>query len=83
MDLQIGKWGNSLALRIPKVFARRMGLSEGEHVQINITTDGVLTIRHQAFDRKKFAAKLRQSYQAIPKGKPVIEELRRGKGARY
>ena len=60
-----------------------MGLSEGEHVQINVTPDGVLTIRHQTFDRKKFAAKLRQSYQNMPKGKSVIEKLRRGEGARY
>jgi len=83
MDLQIAKWGNSLALRIPAEFVRRMGLSAGEHVYANITPDGALTIRHESFDRKKFALELRQLRQTMQQGESVIEELRRGEGTRY
>ena len=83
MELQISKWGNSLALRIPAEFVRRMGLSNGEHVYANITPDGILTIRHQAFDRKKYALQLRQMRQTFKQGKSVIDEMRRGEGARY
>lgn len=83
MELQIAKWGNSLALRIPVEIVRRMGLSSGEHVYANVTPDGVLTIRHQTFDRKTFALQLRQLRQTLKKGKSVMNEVRRGEGARY
>lgn len=83
MDLQVAKWGNSLALRIPAEFVRRMGLSEGEHVYVNITPEGILTIRHQAFDRKKFALALCQLRQTMKQGQSVIEKMRRTDGERY
>ncbi len=83
MDLQVSKWGNSLALRIPAEFVRRMGLKEGEHVYANLTPDGELTIRYQAFDRKKFALELRQLRDTMQKGSSVINKLRREEGSRY
>lgn len=76
MELQIAKWGNSLALRIPAEFVRRMGLINGKHVYANITPDGILTIRQCAFDRKKFISELRQFRQILKKGKSVIDEVR-------
>jgi antitoxin MazE len=36
--VQIKKWGNSLAIRIPSRVARDLGLQDNSHVQI--TTDG-------------------------------------------
>ena len=43
MKTQIQKWGNSLALRIPKSFANEMGLGENSSVQLMIK-EGVLVI---------------------------------------
>jgi antitoxin MazE len=83
MDLQIAKWGNSLALRIPAEYVRRMGLNAGEHVYANMSPDGTLTIRHEPFDRKKFSVELRQLRQAMQQGQSVIDKLRRGNEARY
>ncbi|MBV8802422.1 MAG: AbrB/MazE/SpoVT family DNA-binding domain-containing protein [Gammaproteobacteria bacterium] len=82
MDLQIAKWGNSLALRIPAEYVRRMGLSAGEHVYANMSPDGTLMIRHEPFDRKKFSLELRQLRQAMPQSQSVIDKLRRDE-ARY
>jgi antitoxin MazE len=81
MDLQIAKWGNSLALRIPAEIVRRFGLSEGDTVDAQITVDGALTIRPGHWSRAAFAAELEQARVALPMGASVIEELRRG--ARY
>jgi antitoxin MazE len=38
----IQKWGNSLALRIPKALATEVRLAEGEQVELQVTGDGVL-----------------------------------------
>jgi antitoxin MazE len=36
MDTQIGKWGNSLAIRIPKVLADELKLEPGSRVEIQV-----------------------------------------------
>lgn len=36
MQTRIAKWGNSLAIRIPKVFAHQTGLSPGAKVEVTV-----------------------------------------------
>jgi antitoxin MazE len=36
MKMQIGKWGNSLAVRLPKAIAERFNLSEGDEFDSSI-----------------------------------------------
>ena len=81
MNLQIAKWGNSLALRIPADYARQTGLKEGDQVQTSLTADGGISIRPAKWDRKAFSNELKQAREAMPIGESVMEELRRG--ARY
>ena len=81
INLQIAKWGNSLAMRLPADLVRRFGLREGDSVEVQITTDGALTIRPAGWSRRAFAAELAAARAALPMGTPVIEELRRE--ARY
>jgi antitoxin MazE len=78
MDMQIAKWGNSLALRIPAEIARRLGMREGDTVDAQLTVDGALTIRPASWSRAAFAAELEQAREAMPMGSSVVEELRRG-----
>ena len=44
METQIGKWGNSLALRIPKGLADEVGLKEGGKVEVALD-EGRLVIK--------------------------------------
>jgi antitoxin MazE len=81
MNLQVAKWGNSLALRIPADIVRRLGLSEGTTVQAQITVDGSLSIRPAQWDRKAFALELNEARNAMPMSESVMDELR--SGARY
>jgi antitoxin MazE len=81
MDMQIAKWGNSLALRIPAEIARRFGLRSGDTVDAQVTLDGALTIRTGRWSRSAFAAELEQARATLPAGTPVVEVLRRD--ARY
>ena len=76
MDLQVAKWGNSLALRIPSEVVRRLGLREGATVEAHLTVDGALSIRPAQWDRKAFALELSEARNAMPMSAPVMEELR-------
>lgn len=78
MDLQVTKWGNSLALRIPAEIVRRLGLREGSTVAAQIAVDGSLSIRPAQWDRKAFALELDAARSTMPLGEPVMEELRSG-----
>lgn len=43
MKARVQKWGNSLALRIPKAFAEEIGIADNTVVDIALT-DGKLTV---------------------------------------
>lgn len=45
MTTQVGKWGNSLAVRIPGVFAKELDLQEGAEVEVTRVKDGLLLTR--------------------------------------
>lgn len=41
MRARISKWGNSLALRLPKAASESLGVKEGEAVELTIAGDSV------------------------------------------
>jgi antitoxin MazE len=76
---QLARWGNSLAVRIPKAVAEDAQLREGESVTVAVASEGGLVIRPA---RRKY--RLRQLVTRItPKnrhaetdwGKPQGKEL--------
>jgi antitoxin MazE len=81
MDIQVSKWGNSLAMRLPSEIARKLGVTEGDTLDAQITIDGGLSLRPASWSRAAFAAELNEARASLPVGSSVIEELRRG--ARY
>ncbi len=78
MDLQVAKWGNSLALRIPAEYVRSIGIKEGDSVEACLTADGGLTIRPATWNRKALSQKLTAAREAMPMGQSVMDEVRRG-----
>jgi antitoxin MazE len=42
MNTQIGKWGNSLAVRIPGVYAKDLDLKEGMELDVSLVDGGIL-----------------------------------------
>ncbi|MDR1990877.1 MAG: AbrB/MazE/SpoVT family DNA-binding domain-containing protein [Acidobacteriaceae bacterium] len=81
IDLQIAKWGNSLAMRLPADLVRRFGLRDGDRVKAQLTAVGALVIQPAGWSRRDFAVELVQARDTLPLSPPVIEPLRRG--ARY
>jgi antitoxin MazE len=42
MRIKLTKWGNSLGIRLPKVFAMHIGLREGSEVDIFVHKDSIV-----------------------------------------
>ena len=42
MKAKIQKWGNSLALRLPKSVAQQIEVAEGDGVELEVSTAGLL-----------------------------------------
>jgi antitoxin MazE len=81
MNLQIAKWGNSLAVRIPADFVREIGIKEGDQLEAHLGADGALNLRPARWSRKAFAQELSQQREKLPMGASVMEMLR--EEARY
>lgn len=48
-NLHIGKWGSSLAVRIPKAIAEQWGVSEGSAIEMNSQGDRIV-MRKQTYN---------------------------------
>ncbi len=42
MKIQVGKWGNSLAVRIPGTYAKELDLEEGAELEVTRVDGGLL-----------------------------------------
>ncbi len=82
MKLQIAKWGNSLAVRLPVECTRAAGLKEGDSVEASITTAGEITLApERAFDKGAFLTRIAKLHASMPMTEPVVETMRQE--ARY
>jgi antitoxin MazE len=82
MRLQIGKWGNSLAVRLPAGLTQQASLKEGDLLEAEVAGDGrVLLSAVQYFDKDAFLVELDKLHDALPRTEPVMDQLR--EEARY
>ncbi len=42
MHTQVGRWGNSLAVRLPAAYVKDLGLSEGVEMDVSVVGNGLL-----------------------------------------
>lgn len=65
--MQVSKWGNSLAIRIPGAVVDALDLKEGDHVEVNIVGSRHFEI---GYDRRRQEAieKLRALRRPLPEG---------------
>ncbi len=62
--MQIARWGNSLAIRIPAKVAQEMNLKEGDVVNIIKATADTLALE----DREAIIARIRKLAKPLPSG---------------
>lgn len=76
MELQIGKWGNSLAVRLPAQLVKALGVTEGSVIQAEVLGDHLLRLAPcaKALDRRAFVAQLRQMHRGMPVTQPLDKD---------
>jgi antitoxin MazE len=86
MRLQVAKWGNSLAVRLPVECIRLAGLKEGDEVEAEVTASGEIRLMpSQVFDKSAFLERLTRLHAQIPMQTEGAAELirRLREGDRY
>lgn len=78
MRLQVAKWGNSLAVRLPVECTKAAGLHEGDMVEAEVTPVGEIKLMPaQAFDKADFLRRLRKRRAGMAMTEPTVEAMRR------
>jgi antitoxin MazE len=76
---QLARWGNSLAVRIPKAMAEDAQLREGEPVTVTVDSEGGLVIRpaRRKYQLRQLVARItpRNRHGETDWGKPQGREL--------
>ena len=52
--MQVSKWGNSLAVRLPASVVEALKLKEGDDIEIQVAQAGVFEVRRKAGTRELF-----------------------------
>ena len=65
--MQVGRWGNSLAIRLPAAVVELLGLKEGDEVEIEIAGDRALRIERDP-QREAALARLKALAWPLPPG---------------
>lgn len=77
MRLQVSRWGNSLAVRLPVECTRAAGLKEGDSVEASITPAGAITLApERTFDKAAFLSRIAKLHAFMPMTAPVVETMR-------
>ena len=64
--MQIAKWGNSLAVRIPAAVAQALELKEGDDIEFLVAEPRVFAIRKRPAAQADFLEKVRRFRGRIP-----------------
>lgn len=63
--MQVAKWGNSLAIRLPAAVVEALGLKEGDDIDVVIADDRLIGIGRKP-DRLELLRRLRKFRGLIP-----------------
>ena len=79
MQTKIQKWGNSLALRIPRSFAREAGVAAGSEVDLSVQ-DGDLVVKpatRRTYQLKDLLRRVtaKNLHGEVDTGRPVGREI--------
>jgi antitoxin MazE len=66
--MQISKWGNSLAVRLPKKLVEKHGLAEGDRLHVTSADEQTIVVSRDKVGEGDFLGKLRALQRPRPKG---------------
>jgi antitoxin MazE len=65
--MQVAKWGNSLAVRLPSALVEALALKEGDQIEIRVTGSREFEIDRDR-SAEKALARIRQLRRSLPHG---------------
>jgi antitoxin MazE len=66
--VQVSKWGNSLAVRLPKALVDQLGLKEGDELNVVTASDGVIEIETEEEQRRRALQRMAARNWTLPEG---------------
>lgn len=63
--MQVAKWGNSLAVRLPAAVVKALGLREGDEIEIHVEGMRSMAVARKP-DREALIARLREFRGRLP-----------------
>ena len=65
--MQVSKWGNSLAVRLPAALVEALELKEGDEIEIRVAREREFEVRRDQ-SKNKALARLRKLRRPLPAG---------------
>jgi antitoxin MazE len=65
--MQVGKWGNSLAVRLPASVVETLGLKEGDEIEIEIAGERLFKVSRDR-SRERALERLKALQRPLPAG---------------
>lgn len=66
--MQVSKWGNSLAVRLPKALVDQLGLKEGDELTVVAATDRTIEVETKEARRQRALARMAERNWTLPEG---------------
>jgi antitoxin MazE len=64
--MQVSKWGNSLAVRLPKTLVEELGLKEGDQLNVVAARDGAIEVETQEDQRRRALERMAARNWTLP-----------------
>ncbi|MFZ0956540.1 MAG: AbrB/MazE/SpoVT family DNA-binding domain-containing protein [Candidatus Sulfotelmatobacter sp.] len=65
--MQVSKWGNSLAIRLPAAVVKALGLKEGDNIEIRVAGEKAFEVSRDQ-SRQRALERLRKLQRPLPPG---------------
>jgi len=66
--MQVSKWGNSLAVRLPKALVDELGLKEGDQLNVVATRNGAIEVETKEDQRRRALERMAGRNWTLPEG---------------
>lgn len=66
--MRVSKWGNSLAVRLPKALVDQLGLKEGDELKIVAAGGGTIEVETREAERQRALESLAKLNWTLPEG---------------
>lgn len=77
--MQVSRWGNSLAVRLPAAVVEELGLKEGDEIEIGVEAARRFSVRRKA-DPEALLARLRALRGRLPADFRFVRDEASGRG---